>query len=234
MSNKTAGVIWLNQTENAKTGNVPTLYVGTNKQEAWESCEGCALRDENRCYAWNGTVRMGQASLFRSYAADPKRYTFKAAMAKRSPNARMVRLGAIGDPARTNHRALKAHAAAIRKLGMAVVGYTHFHEDKANQGLKGTLMASCNDVAQADKAVARGWRATAIVPHDFEPKRFITPAGNQAIVCPAQTKPGEISCNSCRLCDASRDTPFKVIAFKDHGPQARMAKRAAKKLPVAK
>jgi hypothetical protein len=228
----TAELLWIGNAENPKTGNVPTAYIGTNKTEAWDSCEGCALRESKDCYAWFGSVRMGQASMFRGYALNPSRYTFKAAMANRSPSARMVRVGAIGDPARASHKTIKSIAKRVQALGMAFVGYTHHWREKRNSGLKLFLMASCDNIAQADEAVKAGWRATAIVPWNFAEKRFITPGGTQAIVCPAQTKPGEITCNACRLCDASRETPFRVIAFKSHGPKERKKIYNARRLPT--
>ena len=44
------------------------------------------------------------------------------------------------------------------------------------------------------------------------------------VVCPEQAT-GRVTCNDCRLCDASRPGP--VIAFREHGNgSARAAKRA--------
>lgn len=223
-------LLWTAGTKNRKTGNVPTAYVGESVEEAWASCEGCALRDSKRCYAWNGTVAAGFWNILRGAKKSPAKYTFGNAMAALN-GARMVRVGALGDPSRVNHRTLRSNARYVRKRGMAFVGYTHHHREARNANLKDLLMASCETIEQADEAVSRGWRATTIVSWDFKGKRFITPAGNQALVCPAQTTTN-ITCNDCRLCDASRDTPFKVIAFKDHGPQTRHLIRKAKKLPT--
>jgi hypothetical protein len=173
---------------------------------------------------------MGQAALLKGYVKNPSKYSFEEAMAKRSKSARMIRLGAIGDPARVNHSELKKFIAKARKEKLAVIGYTHHHREKVNEGLKKVLMASCDNMEQADEAVSRGWRATAVVPFDFVGKRFVTKAGNVGVVCPAQTAPESVTCNSCHLCDAARPTNFDIIAFRDHGPRARAAKR--RKLPV--
>jgi len=224
-------MLWTAKTRNSKTGNVPTAYIGESVKEAWNSCKGCALRDSHRCYAWNGMVNAGFRNILKAYKNNKKRYSLKNALEKLGPTVRMVRVGALGDPARASHATLRRNAQKIRFLGLAFIGYTHHWREVANSKLNSLLMASCETVEQADEAVKKGWRATTIVPWDHKGKRFITPAGNQALVCPAQTTAG-MTCNTCRLCDADRKTNFSVIAFKDHGPQVRNKIRAAKKLPI--
>ena len=230
----TIKMLWTAKTKNVKTGDVPTAYIGESIKEAWNSCKGCALRDSHRCYAWNGMVNAGFRNVLKAYKKNKKRYSLENALEKLSPSVRMVRVGALGDPSRASHSTLRRNAQKIRALGLAFIGYTHHWREKANSKLNSLLMASCETPEQADEAVSKGWRATTIVPWDTKGKRFITPAGNQALICPAQTTAG-ITCNSCRMCDAGRKTPFSVIAFLDHGPQTRMKianARKAKKLPV--
>jgi hypothetical protein len=226
-----AKIIWTAETGNRKTGNIPTAYIGTTKEEAWASCEGCPLRAKD-CYAWHGSVRIGHTVALNGYKKNPAKYTFGNALRMRSKSARMVRVSAIGDPSEANHRTLHSNAKEVRKLGLAYIGYTHFHMRPKNEGLKSLFMASCGSIQEADDAVKRGWRATAVVPWDYAPKRSITPAGNTALVCPAQTTANAINCNDCLLCDASRKTNFDIILFRDHGPKARADARRAKKLPV--
>lgn len=228
-----ADILWLAQTSNKKTGNVPTAFIGKSKKEALASCKGCAQLKNRNCYAWFGTVSWALRAVLKVFKRDPQRYSFMNAVAKRAPTARMVRVAAIGDPARAKYRDLESSFELSKQLGLAFVGYTHFHKEPSSDRLKTMLMASCDSVAEADEAVKRGWRATAIVSHNFEGKRFTTPEGHTAVICPAQTKPKEITCNDCMLCDASRATRFQIIAFKDHGPKVRNQVRATvKKLPV--
>lgn len=224
-------LLWSARTNNRKTGDIPTAAIGLTKEETWESCNGCALRDSKDCYAWYGTMRVGHANVLKGFKSNPSNYTFAFALANRNKSARMVRVGSIGDPSRASHYELREVEKACNEEGLAFIGYTHMWRDKANDNLSNLLMASCDNVSQADEAVEKGWRATTIVPWDMKEKRFITPAGNVAVVCPAQTSEA-ITCNICRLCEATRDTPFSVIAFKAHGPKERQKIRKAKKLKV--
>lgn len=228
-----AKILWLAQTKNSKTSNVPTAFIGKTRRETLMSCQGCEQLENKNCYAWFGTVSWALAHIQKTYKKDPERYTFLNAMAHRDPAARMVRIAAIGDPFRAAFRDIQSAFQLTKQMGLAFVGYTHFHKEKAAEKLRSMFMASCDSVEEADDAVKRGWRATTIIPYDFKEKRFTTPGGNIAVVCPAQTKPKDITCNTCLLCDASRDTRFQVIAFKDHGPKVRNQIRQMKKLPLA-
>jgi len=227
-----AEILWLARTSNVKTGDVPTAYVGKTRHQALRSCKGCKLLKNKDCYAWYGTPGWALNGIIKSYKRNPSRYSFLNAIANRAPTARMVRMSAIGDPARADRKALFNAWKLAKQLKLAFVGYTHFHQEQDNSKLKSVLMASCDTVADADVAVSQGWRATAIVPYDFKGKRFITPAGNHAVICPAQSQEN-ITCNDCLLCDASKNTRFSVVAFKDHGPKVRNKIRAMKKLPTA-
>jgi hypothetical protein len=227
-----ADILWLAQTKNTKTGNVPTAMIGKTRRESLQSCKGCSQLTNRNCYAWFGTVSWGLAHIQRAFKGDPQKYSFLNAIADRHPDARMVRVSAIGDPFRASFRDLQHSFELSKQLGLAFVGYTHFHLEKGAHRLKKMLMASCDSIEQADAAVQRGWRATAVVPYNFQGKRFTTPAGHTAVICPAQTMPKKITCNDCLLCDASRKTSFQIIAFRDHGPKVRNQIRQMKKLPV--
>jgi len=226
-----AEILWLARTTNTKTGDVPTAYIGKTRHQALRSCKGCNLLKNKDCYAWFGTPALALNGILRAYQRDPGRYSFLNALAGRASTARMVRISAIGDPARAKRRELLNAWRLAKQLKLAFVGYTHFHQDPNNQKLKKILMASCDTTSDADDAVKRGWRATTIVPYNFVGKRFVTPAGNHAVICPAQTV-DKITCNDCLLCDASKQSRFKIIAFKDHGPKVRNKIRAMKKLPT--
>tara|TARA_R110000824_G_scaffold131498_2_gene293549 strand:- start:155 stop:937 length:783 start_codon:yes stop_codon:yes gene_type:complete len=87
-------------------------------------------------------------------------------------------------------------------------------------------------MARADDLVRDGWRVAAQVCQDFVERvgaRTKTPDGNPVLVCPAiltedHAPRKRVTCNSCRLCDASKPGP--IIVFPDHGPSARGAKGA--------
>lgn len=229
---KAPRILWTAKTSNRKTGDVPTAYIGETKTKALRSCKGCNLLKNKDCYAWFGTVSWGFDGILSAYKKKPYKYSLAYALTNRNPKARMVRMAALGDPARANRKELLDSHKLATQLGLAFVGYTHFHREKGAWRYRKLLMASCDNIQEADNAVARGWRATAIVPYNTPTKRFVTPEGNHAVICPAQTNPGQITCNDCLLCDASRKTRFSIVAFKDHGPKVRNKVRKSKTLPT--
>lgn len=207
-------ILWTAKSRNSKTGNMPTAWVGSTKEEAWDSCEGCSLRG-NGCYAWSGSVRMGHGGLLRAAANGADR-SLEWALENRHKGARNVRLTGIGDIGRCGKDKADAIVERIQQEGLGILGYTHhWREESVAEAWKGRLMASCETAEDADKAVAEGWRATMIVSEDTA-RTFKTEAGNRVSVCPAQLREGSIDCNNCRLCDASRDLA-PVIAFIVHG-----------------
>lgn len=211
--------MWVGTTRNTKTGDVPTLYIGRDREESKASCKGCPLLESGDCYAQYGTPAQGHASMIKA-AKRGKLYTLKAALLKSKRSAKMARFGAIGDPAALGIDYIKKAVGVIRDFGMDAVGYTH-HWERAPE-FAGVLMASCDSIEQADTAIDMGYRAAVVLPWDHE-GRFTTPAGRKGIVCPAIT--GGITCNECRLCDGSKSGP--VIGFPDHGPKAQAKRRKA-------
>jgi hypothetical protein len=167
------------------------------------------------CYAQHGNSSFAHSSMLKA-RANGKRYGLRQALANRHPDAKMVRVGAIGDPAGSLSlvgATLQAYEA-VKAEGLAFVGYTHGWRQRIARPLRRILMASCDSLEDADSAVSKGWRAAVVVPFDA-PARFTTPAGHKAIVCPAMLAKGRVTCNTCRLCDASKPGP--VVGFRDHG-----------------
>lgn len=226
---------WVSRPANRKTGSIPTAYAGGNTEEIRKTCNGCALLG-NGCYAW-ASVSRGLPALFESKERNPERYKMRRAVDHRRRDAKMARIGAIGDPARVNRRELRAAIAYIRKQELSVVGYTHFWRNEPRNGvLKHSLMASCNNVEETTEAFELGWRPAVVLPWDHEGKFFEMPGHRRGLVCPAQTK--GVTCNDCRLCDPSHKVweagKVEAIGFIDHGPKARRKiKKKGKALPLA-
>lgn len=217
---RTPEVVWAAQTSNEETGNVPTGTVGASELESWVSCQGCPRRDASSCYAWTGRIaEAARRSVWGGEKLDKRKYgTLAWAIENGRRNATMVRLGAIGDPAILSVATRDSILGTLRKAKMALVTYTHFWKiPGVAEVWRGYAMASCESSAEVDRAVAEGWRAAVGVPKDF-PRQARTPAGHVVIVCPAQIRPGAVTCNTCRLCDASKRGP--VIAFRHHGSGA--------------
>ncbi len=212
---------------NRKTGDVPTAWIGRTEEEALASCAGCSIAPKTvggngGCYAWSGAVRFGAIAARKSAAVRPDRYTLGAAIKGAARSARMLRLTGIGDIGRSGVAVADSVASEARAAGLALVGYTHhWREPGVKAAWGGRLMASTETMADADRAVSEGWRATVIVPADA-PRTSTTPAGRKVVVCPAQVR-DSVVCNTCRLCDASKPGP--VIAFRAHGQQAAQAAR---------
>ena len=218
-----AAALWLSGSNNRKTGNVPTLWIGRTLEETRASCDGCPLRPSpdggnGHCYAY-GSPQRALRSIQRAAAKDPERYTVNRALVDSKRSAKMARLGALGDPGRLPLDYLKKSIRKVRAIGLDAVGYTHHWRDLPS--LAGWLMASCDDLDQVDGALAAGWRVAVKVPWDFlgdgGTGRFKTPGGAAGIVCPAVKTDNGITCNDCRLCDGSKSGP--VIAFPSHGPK---------------
>lgn len=230
--------LWLAGSNNKKTGNVPTLWIGRTLQETGLSCVGCALAprhlggDED-CYAW-GTPARALRSIQAAAARDPERYTVNKALSNSKRSAKMARLGAIGDPGRLPLDYLKRSIRKVRALGMDAVGYTHHWRELPS--LAGWLMASCDSLDEVDGALAEGWRVAVKVPWDFlgdeGTGRFKTPGGAAGVICPAVKTDNDITCNDCRLCDGSKTGP--VIAFPDHGPKWRHKLRSKRAKSIAR
>ena len=193
--------MWVPSTENTKTGECIAQYVGTTREESLSTCEGCELLgtvDENGlwekgpCYSQWGTVAWSHSSMIRSRNND---YSFEGAIQRdKKRKAQFIRLGAIGDPSATS----KKEIAKIRKYGLPVIGYTHFWQSRGKH-LKDICLASCGSVEEADLAVAKGWRATIIVPRDYDTPVSFSPKNNRIVLCVnAQNK--RFKCADCLLC----------------------------------
>jgi len=163
-----SAILWAATSTNVKTGNVPTAWVGATRDECRESCRGCRLAPKDIG---------GDRSL-------------TAALKGAARSARMVRYTAIGDGGRVAPGVADRITSTVRAAGLQLVGYTHHWRDAlVAADWRGRLMASVDTLADADAALAAGWRAAAVVPAD-QPARGTTPGGARYVVCPAQTSDG--------------------------------------------
>jgi hypothetical protein len=233
-------------TTNLKTGNIPTLAIGATLDESRESCAAvrCPLlatgSDGPMCYAQYGSQARGHSSGTASAARKKIDRTSPRAMvraiADRVVSARAVRVGSIGDAAYMRRDVLFAFVDEARRVGLAVVGYTHGWRDTVAADLRTVLMASCDTLADVDAAKAEGWRPTVVVAGDdiarLEAGTLRSPQGTPILECPAikaarkGVAEGVVTCNNCRLCDASKPGP--AIGFVDHGPTSEVRKASVR------
>lgn len=225
------------RSDNAKTGDVPTVWVGASLEHSRASCHGCPMLHSTTCYAQFGQVSIGLRSIERSKKRTGMRQ-YKARVAidaalnqRRKVKPRMLRVSAIGDAARASVAQLDDAMTYARKRGLAIVGYTHFWGSLEGAWLKGQLMASCNSLDELREAESRGWRATLVVPTGTTGTMRREDGSILAVECPAiaaARRGSHYTCNDCAsnkrgaLCDASRPGPH--VYFADHGPQRRRLK----------
>jgi len=221
-------MLWVGRSKNDKTGDIPQGYVGKDKEQTEQSCDGCPMR-KGGCYHWQGNARGAQASMQRAYVNKPERYTLAHALGQSSRMAHYVRGAVGGDPWVFQRETVEGWIDQIRDQGMkGLLLYTHFAEDKAAH-LKGLAMASVHSLDEADSRIDEGWRAAMVAdfktPDSKRPtlnklptwngETFTTPKGRKGIVCPAQYK--AVDCDSCGLCDAQRvngDTAPLIVFLK--------------------
>lgn len=213
---------------NAKTGKIPTAYPADLSQ-AWESCDGCPLRSTTRarngkasfqvdpehpvCYFWTGNARVAARNMQEAQERG-KDYSLTYALANRLASARAVRMSGGGDPSSCDNAEYLQMEKTVREAGLAWLDYTHFWASKG-AWLKGHALASCDSWDEARDAVSRGWRATVHIPESTLAEKQGVKYGLRYTLCPAQRKPGDITCNDCRLCDA-RKQACDVIVFLNH------------------
>lgn len=144
----------------------------------------------------------------------------KAAALIKESRARLdLRLFVVGD-ATTNKAAQIISKAAGRylKRGRAVWGYTHAWRSVLRSSWAGvSVFASCETAADIKAADLAGYPAALAWPHDEKPP---TVPGFKAVPCPAEKRPGVITCVDCRLCLDHGDTLKKrkrFILFRTHG-----------------
>ena len=223
--------LWHYSEKNPKTGPAPTLWVGATREESHESCAGCALHKDyapdgkGRCYAQMGRLAFTHSSMIKAHERDPGRYSFERAMNRRTVRDRIVRFGAIGDPSAIDHDTLRRWIDYIldQPQGLSVIGYTHHWRKPENQWLRDYFMASCESTAQADEAIAMGWRPAIVADQDWNGLDVRASDDSPYMLCPSVAstrKEGlRITCGDCRLCDVKRNR--QVIVFPDHGPARR-------------
>ena len=198
---KITGSMYAPSYTNIKTGECIAQYVGTTREESLATCKGCELlgtvEEKGPCYSQWGTVAWSHSSMIRSHSQGRNDYSFEGAIQRdKKSKAQFIRLGAIGDPSATS----KKEIAKIRKYGLPVIGYTHFWEGRGSH-LRDICLASCGSVEEADLAVAKGWRATIIVPKDYDTPVSFSPKNNRIVLCVnAQNK--RFKCADCLLCVA--------------------------------
>ena len=197
--------------DNAKTGDVPTVWIGDSKAQTARSCfeSGCPLlgiskggkfdpqkTEKNGCYAWNGTVQMGIISIWKTIQKHGKaRYLIDNALSLSKLSSKLIRVTAIGDVVSLTEEQRNEIVDGVAKHNkefrseqtkLRFLGYTHGWRKENMFNLWGKLlMASVHSLEEADEAFDQGWRPAAEMTFDADPGRVvITPKGRKLMVCP--------------------------------------------------
>lgn len=229
-------LFYVDKSSNRKTDNIPQQVIGVDKEESHFTCHGCLLFEETTCYSQFGTPAIGFSQTRRAALERGKDKSFEYALENRAKDAKMFRMGAIGDPGSIAEDVYLKHDQAARDEGLGVLSYTHQWHWQHAEFLKGKALASCDNWKDVVDSTSEGWRAAMHVDENEEIFNGKTikeaPQGNvdgiNYFLCPAQRKEHlggrEAFCNDCGLCDGEKKSNVDAIIFIQHGSCMRMKK----------
>jgi hypothetical protein len=203
--------------ENQKTGDMVQTWIlradcephlaiqhGRDRSVCWNCpARGNGNGTGNWCY-----VNAGQAPLqvYRSWVAgnyptyDPRYHDHLL-------RGREIRMGAYGDPCAAPYRIW----SNLARLSRQHTGYTHQWNQPRFWRFRQLLMASCETLAQAHAAHARGWRTFRSLPCADQRDPSIE------IYCPS----ARVQCADCSLCRGASGA--RSICIEAHGSKPIMA-----------
>lgn len=203
----------IENSENKKIGNCSATYASQT------SCPKSCPLFRKGCYAELGPIGIHTNRL-------NKEKTTAFAVAQQEARAigglsgkNHLRLHVVGDSTTKKGTKLLANAAKryTAKAHKNVWTYTHAWRqmERENWG-KISVLASCENLDDAIKAMKRGYAAAVIVPK-FQSEKAYSVGKYKVIPCPNQTK--HITCDKCKLCmnDKRLKANKLIIGFEPHG-----------------
>ena len=215
--------------DNKKIGHIPAIA-----RPQWSCPTDCPLMNMG-CY---GEVKPGRPSIFDMVDASlakakPNRLTMRDLINRRWKKVpRAIRIGTVGDYLTAQGLPDTEYIEETNELATAkpwvVWGYTHAWRRLKASVFRYVVRASVQSRAEAEEAIAAGWRTAIVDPGPNEPDTLIgsTISGQKVIQCPVTTGKSA-SCEECRLC--GRDLPI-VIAFPVHGTSKKKAALAVRQV----
>lgn len=223
MPNKYPRILFVKDSKNTKTGNIPQTY--TEKGSCPTSCpfhgRGCYGEDYYTNMAWNRCSTHGL-----------NLEQLCAAVLKLEPGT-LLRHNVAGDMAipgtgRLNLDLVSRLSEIFWVAGVQAYTYTHCELGRLegyclrvarNSGF--TVNASCETTQECDKAIDLGVPAV-IACVNAEHVPAATPKGRRIVICPNQIK--GVTCKSCKLC--ARGNREVVVALLAHGIRRKKAREA--------
>jgi hypothetical protein len=155
---------------------------------------------------------------------------------KRLPRGQVWRHNQSGDLPGKSSTINADELRALVKANKGKHGYTYTHKPLTKRNVElikdandngFTINASCDNIKDLDKVMAKGLPAVAIAPSDA-PRKLITKKGNVSVGCPAAYRE-DTTCANCGhgdpLC-ARPNRPY-AIHFPAHGVSKRKANELA-------
>lgn len=213
---------------NHKVGPLPVV-----SRPQWSCPNDCPLMGAG-CY---GEVKPGRPSLFDvvdATVASSRSRTTMADLRNRRWRVvpRGIRFGIVGDFLdRAGHPDLdyinETNETALAHPWKAW-GYTHAWRRLTAGMFAFVVRASVQSRAEAEQAIAAGWRVAIVDPGPDAPDTLIGSriSGQLVVQCPATNRPG-VNCESCLLCARDIGT---VVAFPVHGSLRGRAAAAVRKV----
>ena len=204
---------------NVKTGPIPVSTTSS------DSCP-VTCGQYKTCYAKSGPLTLHWRKVDKTGLSLEQ---FTAAI-KALPNGQLWRHNQAGDLPGTDGAIDTAALQAIVNANTGKRGFTYTHKPlsaenraavKSANDAGFTINISADALAAADAAKSANIGPVVVVVPENVRANFITPAGNQVVICPAATHEG-ITCASCKLC-AWRGREV-IIAFPAHGAQKAQVK----------
>ena len=203
---------------NAKTGPIP---VSTSPSSTCP--DACPFKLQG-CYAKSGPLAIHWSKV--SAGLRGLQWTEFLSVVRSFSAGQLWRHNQAGDLPGDGDKIDRVALAQLVKASAGKRGFTYTHKPATSANLRAIRSAnragfvinlSANSIQHADTLSKLGLPVAAVVPQN-SPDRFVTPAGNKVVVCPAQRVAG-ISCDKCRLC-AKGDRSF-IIGFRPHGTFSR-------------
>lgn len=206
---------------NAKTG--PIAVTTSSKLTCPDSCP----HKNTTCYAAYGPLNLHWNKVTTGERGDDwETFLNKIRTLWKGSPLRYAQAGDLpGENEKIDSVKLKQLSKVIKERKLKAWAYTHKKATGNNlKAIRATIKegfiinVSTDSFAAADKARKLGLPTVVVLPEDA-PEKFVTPAGNRGIVCPAQTGK-TANCASCLLCQ--KGTRSIIVGFLAHGTKKKL------------
>ena len=206
-----------------KSANVKTGPIPVSTSSAATCPDACPFKASG-CYAKSGPLAIHWSKVTSGLRG--LQWTEFLSVVRSFAEGQLWRHNQAGDLPGDGDKIDSKALAQLTRANEGRRGFTYTHKPATGSNLRAIRSAnragfvvnlSANSIQHADTLAKLGLPVAAVVPQN-SPDRFVTPAGNRVVICPAQRVAG-LSCDKCRLC-AKGDRSF-IIGFRPHGTGAR-------------